>query len=300
MSQTQGVLDRVPAPALFLTAGFSQFFGAAVGIGLFDLATPHTVAWMRSVVAGIIISVLVRPWRLKWSWRTVGESALFGVVLLAMNMLVYTAFNYLPLGAAMTLEFVGPILLSAVRSKSPQGRLAAVLAFVGVGLISIVGLDWGGVAAGDLAIGLLAIFAASGAWTGYIILGSKIARERSGHASLAVGMLAAALVFAPVGAPWVAGLFTARALALVIAMGVLTSVIPYMLDQVTIRRLDVATFALLNSLLPASATLVGFIALAQVPSAGELAGLGAITIAVLLANRPAPKVRVPAAGGQES
>lgn len=285
----------MPAPALFLTAGFSQFFGAAVGIGLFSLAAPHSVAWMRSVVAGIVVVALVRPWRLSWTRRQLAESALFGVVLLAMNMLVYVAFNYLPLGAAVTLEFVGPILLSASRSTGARGRIAAGLAFLGVALISVLGLEWGEVHTGDLAIGLAAIFAASGAWTTYILLGSRIAGQRSGQASLAVGMVSAAIIFAPMAAPWAGGLMNPEALALVLLMGVLTSVIPYMLDQVTIRRLDVATFALLNALLPASATLVGLIALRQVPSVGEMLGLAAITVAVVLANRPVGKVAPPAA-----
>src|SRR5699024_5571658 len=137
----------------------------------------------------------------------------------------------------------------------------------------------------DLTLGLIAIFAASGAWTGYIVLGSKIASQRSGQASLAVGMIAAAIVYAPFTAPWATGLLTLHAGMLVIAMGILTSVIPYMLDQVTIRRLDVSTFALLNALLPASATLVGLIALRQIPSFAEALGLLAITIAVALAGR---------------
>ena len=281
------VLNKTPAPILFLTAGFSQYFGAAVGIGLFSLASPHVVAWLRSVVAGVIILAIVRPWRLQWTRRALAESALFGVVLLSMNMAAYVAFNYLPLGAAVTLEFVGPILLSATRSANIRGRLAALLAFVGVVLISILGLEWDVTNSTDLTIGLVAITVASGAWTAYMYLGSKIAGQRSGQASLAVGMVAAAIIYAPVTAPWAGGLLSLKAGALVIAMGVLTSVVPYMLDQVTIRRLDMATFALLNALLPASATLVGLLALRQIPSLAEILGLLAITLAVALANRPA-------------
>lgn len=290
-SREAGALGRVPAPALFLTAGFSQFFGAAVGISLFALASPHVVAWSRSVVAGVVIALLVRPWRHRWTWREVGESTLFGSILLAMNVFVYIAFSHLPLGAAVTLEFVGPILLSATRSASRQGRVAALLAFLGVALISIVGLDWDGAESTGLVTGLVAIFAASTAWTAYILLGSKIASQRSGQSSLAVGMIAAALLFAPIAAPGASGLLGLTPALLVLAMGVLTSVIPYMLDQVTIRRLDVATFALLNSLLPASATIVGLVALRQVPTIGELAGLAAITIAVALANRGSMPVK---------
>lgn len=279
------VADRIPAPVLFLTAGFSQFFGAAVGIGLFSLAAPHTVAWLRSVVAGVVIVAIIRPWRLTWTRRTLAESAVFGVILLAMNMTVYVAFNYLPLGVAVTLEFIGPILLSAVRSRNALGRVAAVLAFAGVGLISILGLDWQGLDPGGLAIGLIAIFTASGFWVAYIVLGSKIAGQRSGQASLSVGMIAAVIVFAPLAAPWAGGLLIPEAVLPVIAMGVLTSVIPYMLDQVAIRRLSVSSFAILNALLPATATLVGYIALRQLPGSAEIAGLLAIAAAMVLAHR---------------
>lgn len=125
-------MDRIPAPALFMAAGFSQFFGAAIAVGLFAFAPPHTVAWMRSVVAGVIIVALIRPWRTTWTKKTLTESGLFGLLLLGMNMFVYIAINYLPLGAAITLEFVGPILVAVWRGQGVSSRIAAILAMVGV------------------------------------------------------------------------------------------------------------------------------------------------------------------------
>src|SRR5699024_10953621 len=102
----------------------------------------------------LIISALVRPWRLAWTRRTLAESALFGVILIAMNMSLYVAFSHLQLGVAVTLEFVGPILLAAYRARNAAGRWAALLAFAGVASISLFGLDWEQGSIADLVIGL--------------------------------------------------------------------------------------------------------------------------------------------------
>lgn len=279
--------NRIPAPALFITAGFSQYIGAALAVGLFALAPPHTVAWTRAVVAGIVLLAVIRPWRYAWSKKTLLESAVFGSVLLAMNVTFYIAINYLPLGAAVALEFVGPVIVAARGAAGTRGKVSVALAAAGVALISFVGLDWSGVGPREIGIGLVAIFVASGFWAGYMVIGGKIASERSGQASLAVGMVAAALLFLPASLPWAGGLARWDALWLIIGMGLLSSVVPYMLDQVTIRRLGTATFALLNALLPATATVVGFLGLRQIPTIGELSGLVAITVAVALSTRAA-------------
>src|SRR5690625_4910429 len=261
-------LDRVPAPLLFLIAGASQYTGAALAVGLFPLMPPHTVAWLRSVVAALVLLVLVQPWRRQvWNRRTLGQSAVFGVVLMAMNMLFYISIEYLPLGAAVAIEFSGPVAVAAWGRRTLRQRVAIVLAAFGVVAISVFGLDWSGAESGwHLVLGIAAALAAGSAWAGYMVIGGRIVTERDGISSLAVGTAAAEVV---------------------IAVGVLTSGIPYMIDQVTLKRLGTSAFALLNALLPASATGIALLVLGQRPTPWELVGLVAISIAVALAGQGA-------------
>lgn len=282
-------LDRVPAPLLFLVAGSSQYLGAALAVTLFPLMPPHTVAWLRSVVAALILLVLVQPWRRQaWTLRTLTQSAVFGVVLMAMNMLFYIALEYLPLGAAVAIEFAGPVAVAAWGGRTLRQRIAIVLAAFGVVAISVLGLDWSGAESGwYLALGIACALAAGTAWAGYMVIGGRIVTKRDGISSLAVGTAAASLAFAPIAAPWAGPALQMDVIWLVLAVGVLTSVIPYTLDQVVLRRLKVATFALLNALLPATATVIGLLVLAQQPTGWELIGLAAISVAVALAGRRA-------------
>lgn len=287
-------IGRVPAPALFITSGISQYSGAALAVGLFALMPPHTVAWLRAAASAVVLLVLIRPWRTTWTWATLRQTSLFGMVLVGMNMLFYLAIQYLPLGAVVAIEFAGPAVVAAWGSRTARGRVAVVLAVAGVLCISLIGIDWtsGGDGAGivGLLIGLGCSIAAGLTWAWYMVLAGRIVVVRSGQASLAVGTSVAAVVLAPLAAPWLGGLVRGEgSVALtVVAMAVLASVIPYMLDQVAIKRLGTATFALLNALLPATATVVGLVALGQRPTPGELVGLIAISVAVALAPRRPP------------
>lgn len=280
-------LDRIPAPVLFVTSGVSQYTGAALAVGLFALMPPHTVAWLRALASAVVLVVLIRPWRVAWDRRAVVQAGVFGLVLVVMNMLFYTAIAFLPLGAVVAIEFAGPALLAAVGSRSGRGRLAAVLAATGVASISLVGLQWNAAGTDVWAtlLGLLCAIAAGAGWAWYMVLAGRIAPVRSGPASLAVGSAIAVVALAPVAAPWAGPLLTADLWVWLAALGVgvLSSVIPYLLDQVTILRLGTATFALLNALLPATATVVGLVGLRQQPTLGEVVGLVLVSVAVAIA-----------------
>ncbi|MGC0249117.1 EamA family transporter [Pseudactinotalea sp. Z1748] len=280
-------LDRVPAPLLFLIAGASQYLGAAIAVGLYPLMPAHTVAWLRSVVCALILLVLVQPWRRQhWTRRTFTQSAVFGVVLMAMNMLFYISIEYLPLGAAVAIEFAGPVAVAAWGGRTLRQRVAIVLAAFGVVAISVLGLDWAGAESGwHLLLGIACALAAGSAWAVYMLLGGRIVTERDGISSLAVGTAVASVLFAPIAAPWAGPALSMDVFVVVVAVGVLTSVIPYMLDQVTLKRLRMATFALLNALLPASATVIALLVLGQRPTSWELVGLAAISVALALAGR---------------
>ncbi|QOR70196.1 EamA family transporter [Ruania alkalisoli] len=282
-------LDRVPAPALFLTAGFSQYLGAALAVGLYATIPAPSVAWARGAVGALVLLLVVRPWRWPWTRRTVGQTALFGLVLLGMNILFYIAIDHLPLGAAVALEFAGPVVVAAAGGRGTRHRLAVVLAALGVLAISLVGLDWAGhPATAELALGLAAALGAGVLWAGYMVIGGRIVSRRSGSASLALGLTVASVLYAPFLAGGTLAELTWPIGLLLLGVGLLSTVIPYSLDQVTLKRLGTATFALLNALLPVSATVIGVVVLRQVPTWGEVVGTLAVSAAVWIS---APKKR---------
>src|SRR5690625_3738014 len=230
-------LDRVPAPLLFLIAGASQYTGAAIAVGLFPLFRSHAVAWLRSVVCAVILLVLVQPWRRQnWTLRTFTQSAVFGVVLMTMNMLFYIAIEYLPLGAAVAIEFAGPVAVAAWGGRTLRQRIAIVLAAFGVVAISVFGLDWAGADSGwYLALGVACALAAGTAWAGYMLIGGRIVTERDGISSLAVGTAAAPGGFAPIAAPWAGPARQIGGTGIVMPGGVPPPGFPYMLDRVTLQ-----------------------------------------------------------------
>ena len=273
----------VPAPALFMISGVSQYLGAALAVGLFSAMPATTVAWWRVLVAAVLLVLWRRPWRRRWTVRTAAASVLFGVVLAGMNLLFYVAIDHLPLGTAVSLEYLGPVAVAAVAGRGPRVRVAIVIALLGVLSISGLGLDWSDPGTG---VGVAAALAAGAAWSVYIVLGRRIAAGRSGLDSLAVAMAAGALVFAPVAAGSAGEALASPSLLLaVVGVGVLSSFLPYAVDQVALTRLSAPTFALLTALLPATSLLVGLVVLGQVPTLGEALGLVLISVAVALATR---------------
>jgi inner membrane transporter RhtA len=181
----------------------------------------------------------------------------------------------------VAIEFVGPITVAALGSRRLRDVIALALATVGVLLLADV--QWEGNRAG-----VLFALAAAVLWAGYIVLGHRVAARGIGLDGLAVGMVAGALAVAPIGlGPSVPAAWSATILAAALAVALLSSVIPYGLDQVLLRRLERAHFALLLALLPATATMVGLVALRQVPAPAELVGI-ALVIAAVAARTPEP------------
>jgi inner membrane transporter RhtA len=199
-----------------------------------------------------------------------------------MNLAFYEAIARLPLGTAVAVEFCGPVAVAAVASRRPRDVAAVFLAAGGVLLIADV--RWSAAPAG-LVWGL----AAATMWAAYIVLGARVATVGNGVDDMAVGFAVAALLLLPVlllgspGGP--AALARPAVLVLGLGVGVLSSVVPYVLDQVVLRRVGRARFAVLLALLPATATIVGLVALAQVPGPAEALGIAAVVGAVALRSR---------------
>ncbi len=274
-----------------MTAGTSQYAGAALAVTLFAAMAPVSVAWLRALVAAVALLAWRRPWRAEWTRRTLLASAGFGLVLTLMNVLFYVSIAYLPLGTAVAVEFAGPVLLAAVSGRTFRTRAGAVVAGLGVLCLGGLGLEWG-TDPRTTAIGLLAAAGAGAAWAGYMVLGGRIAAQRDGMASLSVGMAAGALALAPVAAVGAAPVLTdARWVLTAVGVGLLSSALPYAIDQVALRRLGTAAFALLNSLLPTTAAVVGRVVLGQRMSFWEVIGLLLVSWAVALTTTPLRRQR---------
>ncbi len=294
----RGVVDRVPAPLLFLVSGFTQYAGAALAVGLFGVLAAASVAWWRLAVSAVVLLAWRRPWRQDWTRSDLAGAALFGVVLATMNVVFYIAIEYLPLGTAVAIEFLGPVAVAALTGRGWRDRVGIGLAAAGVVLLAGVQLEAG--LTPDVVIGLLAIAASAAAWAGYILLGRRIAVKRDGISALAVGMTAGALLYCPLAFGAVLPVVTdAGRLAAVVGIAVLSSVIPYAVEQVVLRRVTAARFSILLALLPVTAAVIGAVLLSQRPTALEIVGMVLVCAAIVLSGRrslpehPSPEAALP-------
>lgn len=271
--------DAVPAPALFVGGAVSQYAGAAIAVRSFDAVGAVGAAALRGVGAAVVLCAWRRPWRSAAVADARGLVAAFGLALTAMNTCFYLAAERLPLGTAVAIEFLGPVAVAAAGTRSRRDLLALALAGGGVGLLADV--RWAGSPAG-VGFALLA----AGLWAGYIVLGHRVAATGAGVDGLAAGSALGTLALLPLGVPAIIpALDRPGVLAAGLAVGLLSSVVPYALDQVVLARMGRAAFALLLSLLPATAAAVGLVALGQVPTAAEAAGIGLVVLGVAARSR---------------
>ncbi|MBO1751525.1 EamA family transporter [Actinotalea sp. BY-33] len=252
------------------------------------------VAWSRLVVAALVLLLWRRPWRMTWTRRDLLAVALFGVVLAAMNISFYVAIEHLPLGTAVAIEFIGPVAVAAITGSGWRERVGIGLAAVGVVLLAGVTLTLGG---DGVVIGLVAIGIAAACWAGYILLGRRVAVRGDGVTMLAVAMAIGSLAFAPFLAATAAPALASWRLALaLVVVAVLSSVVPYGLEQLVLRTVSPATFAVLLALLPATAAVVGAVVLGQWPHGVELVGLVLVSAAIALTSvRRRPRLAEPPA-----
>jgi inner membrane transporter RhtA len=262
---------------LFALGATSQYVGAAIAVVLFASMPARSVAFLRVVGAAIIVVLIRRSWRRDWTGDTVRKAASFGSVLALMNLTFYLAIERLPLGNAVAIEFLGPIVVAAIGTVTARGALALLLG--GAGVVVLAGVTPEGSLVG---VGFALLAAAL--WAGYIVLGQRVAMSGTGVDGLGLGMAVGALVIAPAGLPGMAAVLDTPWL-IVVAMltGLFSSAIPYGIDQVVLARIPRSRFALLQSMMPAVATVVGLVALAQRPSWAELAGIALVVGGILLA-----------------
>jgi inner membrane transporter RhtA len=270
----------VPPEAFFICSAIFHYLGPAFAVLLFARVDVLGVAWLRIASAAAVFAFWKRPWRL---FAELGASerrivVALGFVLAFMNVCFYLAIDRLPLGTVGTIEFLGPIALAALGVRTIRNLAALLLACGGVFLLTSVRIS------GE-PIGYIFAFANCALFVLYILLGHRIAASggRSGVQRLAMAMLIASVVVTPIGLRSAFGALLDPMLLLAGAgVGICSSVIPYICDQFAMARLSKATFALMLSLLPATACLVGLVVLRQIPSIAELTGVGAVIAGVAL------------------
>lgn len=267
-------LYAVPAPLLVVAAAMSVQFGAALAATLFDDIGPAGASVLR---VGIAAAILLAVWRPRIRGIAAADlrlAALFGLALGGMNFTFYEALDRIPLGIAVTVEFLGPLAVAVVGSRRRLDLLWAALALAGIVLLASPS------GAGADAVGLALATVAGICWAAYIVLGVRLGRAFHDGSGLALGMAVAVLV--PLG-PGIAeagiDLLAPAILAMGAAVALLSSVIPYTLETESLRRLPANVFGVLMSLEPAVAAAAGFIVLGQSLGAVELAAIACVVAA---------------------
>jgi inner membrane transporter RhtA len=298
-------LDRLPPTSFFLVSAIFHYLGPSFAVLLFAHVSVLGVAWLRIASAAVVFAAWRRPWRLLRAltpgqrWVLLG----LGVVLAAMNSLFYLAIDRLPLATVGAIEFLGTVVLAAAGARTRRNLLALALAVGGVATLTAIRL------AGEPA-GFAFAFANCLGFMLYVLLGHRIANRPAGPAAdpadragpaapaasrgalsgidqLGAAMLVAAVVATPVGLPGALPAFAHPGWLLWgVGVGVCSSVIPYVTDQLAMARLPRATFALMLALLPMFATLIGAVVLGQVPTVRDLAGIALVVAGVALHKSP--------------
>jgi inner membrane transporter RhtA len=268
--------DRVPAPALVLVSILSVQFGSALARTAFDVTGATGITLMRLAFSGLILTALVRPAVRRWSRAQLRAAVLLGLTMGSMNLAFYLSIREIPLGVAVTVEFIGPLLVALVQTRRLVDLLWVVLAGGGVALL---GLEGGT----DLPVSGLALALLAGLfWGGYILASANVGRLVPGMDGLAIALLVSALLALPFGVegatralgdPWV----------LLAGLGVafLSSIIPYGLELSALRRIPTRVFGILMSLEPAAAALAGLLVLGQHLGPRELVALVLVSAASL-------------------
>jgi inner membrane transporter RhtA len=274
--------DRIP-PALLVLAGVASLqLGAAIGKTLFDEVGPAGAVLLRLVFATIVLALVWRPrirGRSAADWRLV---ALFGVALAGMNLSIYAAIDRIPLGIAVTIEFVGPLGVAVAGSRRPLDLVWVGLAAAGILLLS----DFG---TADLdALGVALALLAGCFWAAYILLAARVGQAFEGAEGLTLAMALGAVLAAPIGiADGGAGLTGGGVLALGLLVAIMSSALPYTLEIEALRRMPTGVFGVLMSLEPAMAALAGFLVLDEGLAGYELVAIALVVTASAGAARRA-------------
>jgi inner membrane transporter RhtA len=291
------VSSRV-APLAQVGGAVSVQIGAAVGATIFPLIGPLGVVAARQAVAAVALLVVARPPLRRLGWRALWPALALGLVLVVMNLALYSAVQRVGLGLAVTLEFLGPLAVALLATRRLIDAGFAIAAGLGVVLLTgtVPGIDPVGIGFGLLA---------AAAWAAYILLNQRVGVRLPGVQGIAIASLVAAVITLPLLVVALAGLAPDRLLhvALVgLAVGVLSSALPYSIDLIVLRRMPRQLFGVLQSVQPAAAAVAGLLILHQALSPWQVTGLVLImtsnAAAVLWSSRP--RAAVPASATERA
>ncbi len=274
--------DRVPPVALVVTGIGSLQFGAALGTTLFDELGPSGATLLRLFFSALLLTVVWRPDLRAYDRAQLRLIAAFGLVLGCMNFTFYLALDRLPLGVAVTVEFIGPLGVAVLTSKRRSDLLWAALALVGIVLLT----DPGGAPVDHLGLGLAALTGVF--WGAYILLAQAAGPSFEGGSGITLAMIVALLV--PL-VPGVIGggtaLFDPRLLVIGFGVALLSSVIPYSLEFEALRRIPANVFGVLMSLEPGVAALAGLLVLGQSLGTSQVVAIALVVAASVGVTRSA-------------
>ncbi|WP_305783220.1 EamA family transporter [Symbioplanes lichenis] len=282
-SENRGMSVRPPPHAYFVVSAIFHYLGPALAVLLFARVGVLGVAWLRIATAALVFVAWRRPWRVRLDRPAWLLLTAWATVLAAMNSVFYLAIDRLPLGTVAAIEFLPVVALAAASARSFRNGLALVAAVAGVWLLTDVRLV-------SEPLGLLFAAANAALFAAYIVLGHRVARDdrMSGLDGLALSMIIAAVLALPLGLGAAAPAFADPILLPAAAgVGICSSVVPYVADQLAMARLPRATYALMIALLPATATVIGVIVLTQIPTAAEITGI-VLVVAGVAVHRSRP------------
>jgi inner membrane transporter RhtA len=267
-------MDRVPAPLLVLTAIVSVQVGSSIAKTLFDDLGAAGTTLLRLGLAAVLLLAVLRPRVRSWSRASWTSALLLGGAMAGMNLVFYLSLRTVPLGVAVTVEFLGPLLLALVQTRRAVDLVWAALAAGGVALL---GLD---TSSGAPLSGLLLAFVAGLFWAGYIVASARVGQLLPGTDGLAVALAFAALLVLPFGLSGASAVLERPSL-LVAALGValLSSVISYALELSALRRIPTQVFGILMSLEPAAAAVAGLLVLGEALGPREVVALVLVSLA---------------------
>jgi len=273
-------LRRTPPELYFAASAVFHYLGPACAVLLFAYVPPLGVAWLRIAVAAIAFALWRRPWRVLRTASPVQRRLLLamGLVLASMNSVFYLAIDRLPLATVGAIEFLAPILIALVGLRDRRNLVALAMAVAGASMLTRVHFEGG-------AFGYVLAFANCALFGAYLVIGHALARDggAAGIDRLGAAMLIALLVAAPIGVrDALPALSDAHLLAAAVGVGLCSSVVPYVFDQLAMARLPRASFALLMALMPVCAVAIGALVLRQVPGPVEWAGIALVIAGVRL------------------
>jgi inner membrane transporter RhtA len=282
------VLSRIPPVWLVVVGICSVQLGAGIAKNLFDDAAPSTLVWLRLATSSVVLAAVARPSLRGRTARDWQVAVAFGVTLGAMNWAIYESFARIPLGIAVTIEFLGPLALAVSGSRRARDLVWALLAAVGVALL---GLERGDLDLAGVGFALLA----AAMWAAYILLSADTGRRWPGLEGLTVASIVATVVITPLVVTLSGrGLGNPRVILLGALVGLLSSVVPYSCEITALRTIRPSVFGILMSLEPAAAALAGILVVHEFLAPVQWLAVACVVVASVGATRAESRLTAPA------